>query len=93
MKKEYKIEIRNAFVKIPIYDANQNNLRNRILSKKNTLEKNKLIVSALNNVNLNLVEGDKVGVVGDNGSGKTTLLRLCSGAYVPEIGFCKIKII
>ena len=90
MKKKIQILIKNAFVKIPIYDANQNNLRNRILSKKNKFEKNKFVVSALNDVNLNLFEGDKVGLVGDNGSGKTTLLRLCAGAYRPELGVCKI---
>ena len=91
MKKEFKIEINNACVKIPIYDANHSSLRNRILSKKNAFEKNRFVVSALNNINLSLSEGDKVGLVGDNGSGKTTLLRLCAGAYTPEIGTCTIE--
>ena len=39
MKKEFKIEINNACVKIPIYDANHSSLRNRILSKKMPLKK------------------------------------------------------
>ena len=91
MKKENKIEIENAYVKIPIYDANQNSLRNRILSKRSNFEKNQFIVSALNDVNLKLYEGDKIGLLGVNGSGKTTLLRLCAGAYRPELGTCIIK--
>ena len=65
-----KIEIRNASVRIPIYDANHQSLRTRILSKRNNFEKNRFIVTALNNVNLKLCEGDKVGILGDNGSGK-----------------------
>ena len=86
-----KIEIQNASVKIPIYDANHQSLRTRILSKRNNFEKNRFIVSALNNVSLKLFEGDKVGILGDNGSGKTSLLKLCSGAYIPDIGKCIIK--
>ena len=89
MKKEIKIEIENAYVKIPIYDANQNSLRNRILSKRSNFEKNQFIVSALNDVNLKLYEGDKIGLLGVNGSGKTTLLRLCE--HRPELGTCIIK--
>ena len=86
-----KIEIRNASVKIPIYDANHQSLRTRILSKRNNFEKDRFIVTALNNVNLKLFEGDKVGILGDNGSGKTSLLKLCSGAYIPDIGECITK--
>lgn len=88
---ETKIEIRNASVKIPIYDANHQSLRTRILGKRNNFEKNRFIVSALNNVNLKLFEGDKVGLLGDNGAGKTSLLKLCAGAYIPDIGECIIK--
>lgn len=42
--------------------------------------------SALNNINIILKEGDKVGVVGPNGSGKTSLLKIISGIYHPNNG-------
>jgi len=35
----------------------------------------------LNDLSLDIKEGDKVGLVGANGSGKTTLLRLLAGIY------------
>lgn len=42
--------------------------------------------SALNNININLKEGDKVGLLGPNGSGKTSLLKIISGIYHPNNG-------
>ena len=38
-----------------------------------------LVIRALNNVNLDLQPGDRVGVLGSNGAGKTTLLRAIAG--------------
>lgn len=41
---------------------------------------------SLRDVNLDLYEGDILGVVGTNGSGKTTLMRIIAGVYSPEAG-------
>jgi ABC-type polysaccharide/polyol phosphate transport system ATPase subunit len=43
-------------------------------------------VRALQDVNLSLREGDRVGVIGHNGAGKSTLLRLLAGIYPPSKG-------
>jgi capsular polysaccharide transport system ATP-binding protein len=40
----------------------------------------------LNNVNLQIAAGDKVGILGRNGAGKSTLIRLISGAELPTHG-------
>lgn len=40
----------------------------------------------LENINFNLSEGDRVGLIGGNGEGKTTLLRLILGELDPENG-------
>ena len=42
--------------------------------------------SLLENINFNLSEGDRVGLIGGNGEGKTTLLRLILGELDPESG-------
>lgn len=38
------------------------------------------------NLNLDISEGDRVGLIGLNGTGKTTLLRLIAGILTPESG-------
>jgi branched-chain amino acid transport system permease protein len=41
---------------------------------------------AVDNVNLEIRQGEIVGLVGPNGSGKTTLFNLISGIYKPKAG-------
>jgi lipopolysaccharide transport system ATP-binding protein len=44
---------------------------------------------ALQGIDLDLYEGEILGIVGSNGSGKTTLMRLLSGIYPLDIGEIK----
>lgn len=46
---------------------------------------------ALNNVNLSLKKGDRLGVIGENGSGKTSLCRCIAGMVTPQSGRIEIK--
>ena len=43
-------------------------------------------VNALNGVDLDLREGEVLGLVGDNAAGKSTLCKILSGALQPTIG-------
>ena len=43
-------------------------------------------VTALENVNLRLMPGEVLGVVGDNGAGKSTLMKVLSGLHPPSKG-------
>lgn len=43
-------------------------------------------VRALQNVTLNVGQGDRLGVIGHNGAGKSTMLRLLAGIYPPTAG-------
>ena len=43
-------------------------------------------VEALVELNLQVAEGDVVGLIGPNGSGKTTLLNVITGVYKPASG-------
>lgn len=47
---------------------------------------NKIPFCALNNINLNIEEGDFVGIMGPSGSGKTTLLNIISTIDRPTSG-------
>ena len=47
---------------------------------------NRVLVRALDNLNFEFHEGDRVGLVGHNGSGKSTLLQVLAGIYEPAAG-------
>ncbi len=42
--------------------------------------------SAVQDINLDIKQGDKIALVGSNGSGKTTLIKLILGMYTPSQG-------
>ncbi|HET9347222.1 MAG TPA: ATP-binding cassette domain-containing protein [Candidatus Limnocylindrales bacterium] len=48
-------------------------------------------VRAVNDVSIDLYEGEVVGVVGGNGAGKSTLMRALSGAHPPDEGEIRIN--
>jgi len=43
-------------------------------------------LTAVSNVNINLEQGELVGLIGPNGAGKTTVFNLLTGVYVPTSG-------
>jgi branched-chain amino acid transport system ATP-binding protein len=58
---------------------------NFILQVENITKKFGNLV-AVNNVSLNVVQGEIVGLIGPNGAGKTTLFNVISGLFPPERG-------
>ena len=49
------------------------------------------IVWSLKDINLEIEQGDAVGIIGKNGAGKSTLLKLLSRVTAPTTGSIKIK--
>jgi lipopolysaccharide transport system ATP-binding protein len=47
---------------------------------------NHFVVRALNDINLSIGEGERIGIIGLNGAGKSTLLKLMAGIYPPTSG-------
>ena len=50
------------------------------------LSKNFGHVRALQDVDLDVRQGEVLAIVGDNGAGKSTLTKILSGVYQPDLG-------
>ncbi|MFH1513053.1 MAG: ATP-binding cassette domain-containing protein, partial [Bacillota bacterium] len=48
-------------------------------------------IKAVDNIDMQIREGDIFGIIGPNGAGKTTFFNMCTGIFVPTKGkifFC-----
>lgn len=83
------IELKNITMDIPVFDARRSfrsTIANKYVGGNIKRESNTVSVRALENINLRLEDGDRLGLVGHNGSGKTTLLRILGRIYKPLQG-------
>jgi len=86
-----KLEVKNLSVHYPIKSINQYLFRARLIQKiKNFFYKKNEVsdiyikkILALKNIQFNLIEGDRLGLIGLNGSGKSTLLK-CLANILPK---------
>ena len=85
------IVLNQVGVEFPIYNARGRALKHfvfnaatggRLLSDP----QGRVVVKALEDINLDIKDGDRVALLGHNGSGKTTLLRVIAGVYRPSTG-------
>ncbi|MFN7039240.1 MAG: ABC transporter ATP-binding protein [Alphaproteobacteria bacterium] len=52
---------------------------------------NETVLEILQNINFELVKGDRLAIIGRNGAGKSTLLRTICGIYKPQEGKVLVK--
>lgn len=68
------------------YDIKQTILS--IVSGKYRVPAKKLVID---DINLTINSGEKIGIIGGNGAGKSTLLKLVSGILEPTLGKVRVK--
>ncbi len=93
------IEMVDISLSIPINCLEKMSLSKRIIQKvtnltggKLTESKNGTSIVALNKINLTIMKGERIALIGHNGSGKSSFLRLISGIYTPTKGFMNIDV-
>jgi ABC-type polysaccharide/polyol phosphate transport system ATPase subunit len=89
------MEIQNLNVVFRLQFFKDLNLRDTFIRyAKNPLEllnPDKEVFHVLQNINLKVNKGDRIGLIGKNGAGKTTLLRCIAGMYHQTSGEIKIE--
>lgn len=90
------VDVRGLTIRFPIYGADHRSLKRHLtravggsLGRKGA--GGPPLLTALQNISLNLKAGDRLGLVGHNGAGKTTLLRAIAGAYAPDEGIINVE--
>jgi len=88
-----EVTLENVTVEFPVFDARRKMLMTSLIKRyvvggiiKRDQDHKTPSVTALENINFSLREGDKLAITGHNGAGKTTLLRTILGSYKPVSG-------
>jgi ABC-2 type transport system ATP-binding protein/lipopolysaccharide transport system ATP-binding protein len=85
------ISIEGLSVEFAVFGSRARSLKNTIMAQATggrvmSGARDIVSVRAIDNLNLEIRHGDRIGLVGHNGSGKTTLLRVLAGIYKPNAG-------
>ncbi|KCZ49347.1 ABC transporter ATP-binding protein [Hyphomonas pacifica] len=85
------LNVQNVSFSYPIFNAKSRSIKSAVLAGgaggrraegPGSIE----LVHALNDINLDLKSGDRLGLIGHNGAGKSTLLRLMANIAQPTTG-------
>src|SRR5258708_20844543 len=72
-----RISLRDVSIAFPIFSSHTRSIRTAVLSRLGgslAAHNDTVIVRALQSISLDLVDGDRLGLVGSNCAGKTTFL-------------------
>lgn len=86
------LQLKSATVDFTIYQKSARSLKKALL--RSTVgglvgkgeDSGRVVVRALQDIDLDLKSGDRLALIGHNGAGKTTLLRVMAGIYHPSGG-------
>ena len=81
-------------IAFPLYHVGARSLKKRLLAQANlrlrTDDSNRVVVSALNELDFGIKTGERVALVGPSGAGKSTVFQLLLRFYDPQAGSIRI---
>lgn len=83
------ISLNDVTLTYTIYNDQTYSLKETIINlfhRRSYAHKKNDSFDALNTLNLNIAQGERVGIIGRNGAGKSTLLKVISGVLKPSKG-------
>ncbi len=83
------LRLQGVGVDLPIYHASRSMRRaalDTLIGRRIDRGGARPVVHALNAIDLELHDGDRLALIGPNGAGKTTMLRTMAGVYAPSRG-------
>ncbi|NQU56871.1 MAG: ABC transporter ATP-binding protein [Rhodospirillales bacterium] len=84
------LKLENVVVEFPVYGVRRSFRKDLVDLATGgiirTVKKDIPVVTALEDINLEIKPGDRLGLVGHNGSGKSTLLKVMAKVYEPTGG-------
>jgi ABC-2 type transport system ATP-binding protein/lipopolysaccharide transport system ATP-binding protein len=85
------VRLRGVSVEFPIYSGSSRSLKKLVLStttQGNVAKdaRDRVMVQALSDIDLDVDHGDRLALIGVNGAGKSTLLKVMAGIYEPTRG-------
>jgi ABC-type polysaccharide/polyol phosphate transport system ATPase subunit/glycosyltransferase involved in cell wall biosynthesis/lipopolysaccharide biosynthesis regulator YciM len=88
--KRPSVSIINMGFKFPVGNLLVRTLRGRLtgMFKRKKMKQDFI---ALENIDLEIHEGEVIGIIGRNGAGKSTLLRVIAGIYAPDSGSVLVR--
>lgn len=85
------ISLKNVSVKYRIISEKPKTLQEYIIQRFKGKKNRQNNIIALNAINLEIIKGESIGIIGRNGAGKSTLLKVIAGILIPTEGEVKIS--
>ena len=93
-RKPAVIDIQNLTLRYELFYDKTSRFKEYVINavtRRKYVEKKKDELLALNNINLTIREGERIGLLGHNGAGKSTLLKVISGILKPSKGRVRVE--
>lgn len=88
-----KIQDLDLFYEVDFYqsDSLRDNFVSYLSHPISSLFRKKNLLHVLRSINLEIIRGDKIALIGVNGAGKTSLCRAIAGMIMPQRGSIKVQ--